>query len=228
MFDKIGKISLERKYGEIIPMQKAKEDYREFMDRNEASSWGESIYKEWAKKYKETMRKADESVNDPLYTSVLECYLGNMYRDINQVLRNNDQENIYSKLTDLMKIVVCSAPRIPENIVVYRKVDNHFTEMLVRANKTGAGSVFQEKGFMSTGLVAKTLIDRKGEVFSEYKNMLKIYVDKETKGFYADVINSRDEQEMVIYPNSYLRMVEYPYMQNGIMIYECELITFEN
>lgn len=228
MFDKIKKINLKRKYGTILPMQQPKEDYREFLDKEEANSWGESIYMEWAKIYKEMMKVMDKYINNRSFVTALECYLGDMHREINKTLRNKKQERKYSRLTYLMKVIVCSAPRIPEDIVVYRKVDNNFVELLIHANKTKNGSTFKEAGFMSTSLVAKTLIDRKGEYYSEYKNMLKIYVKKNTIAFYADVIRPREELEMVIYPNYSLRMIEYPYLQNDIMIYECELITYKN
>ncbi len=81
---------------------------------------------------------------------------------------------------------------------------------------------------MSTGLLASSLIKQNDEPYSQFKNLLKIYVDEGTKGFYANVIDSRSEEEFVIYPDSYLRMIEYPYMNDGYIVYECELITFDH
>lgn len=228
MFDKLKQIHLKEKYGEIYPMQVSKDQYHEFTDPDKAGHWGKDIYNEWAKEYKKIMHAAKKSVNDSMFTSILECYLGYSYQQINAALRYNDQNIYYEDLSKLMKIIVCSAPATPEKIVVYRLVDNKFIDLLIQSNKKDPATPIQEKGFMSTGLLASSLIKQNDEPYSQFKNLLKIYVDEGTKGFYANVIDSRSEEEFVIYPDSYLRMIEYPYMNDGYIVYECELITFDH
>lgn len=218
-----------RNYGEIIRHVK-KEEFKELKNRNEAVAWGKLYYGAWAVTYLNVMSKANKIIKDKgLVTIPVEAYCGYVYRDMNAHLRFEDHRCIDTKVgeyCDILTMVLCSAPRIPENIIVYRLVSMEFIQDLINRNKTD-GSMTYEKGFMSTGLLKS--IANTGEAYTSHKSMLKIYVPKGAIGIYVNVVTSRGEEEILLAPGYFLGLIEYPYFDEATrkMIYECQLFSFD-
>lgn len=219
-----------KKYGELNWSISDKKAYREFLTADEATDWGDTCYKNWATSYKRVFSLAKKFVKGSLVDAPIECYCGYSFRQINQFLRHDiDNEfNTYKELADILAIALCSAPRISLNLVVYRLVSDEFIRALIAQNKNDRPQPIQEKGFMSTSLL-KDIVNSK-EAYSSEKNLLKIYVDEKSIGLYVNSVTSRSEQEILFPPNGYLALIEYPYhdVSCGKTIYECRLINFYN
>ncbi len=216
------------KYGEINWFVKNKDLYKEFRTATEAEEWGMEIYQNWANKYKEVMKLAKKIELDRMFTAPIECYCGYTYREINNFLRNevDIESNRYREMADILSIVLCSAPRIPINLILYRLVSDEFISELIRLNKQDSPIPIQEKGFISTSLI-KDIVNE-NEAYASERNLLKIYVESDTVGIYVNAIARRSEQEMLLIPNMYLALVEYPYIDQliGKTVFECKLEKF--
>lgn len=93
--------------------------------------------------------------NSSLVTSVVECYCGYSYQQINEYLRygeHKDKETSYGELANILTMVLCSAPKIPEDIILYRVVKEDVVKNLIAKNRERFSVPFQEKGFMSTSM----------------------------------------------------------------------------
>lgn len=218
-----------RKYGKIIRHIK-KDEFRELRNKDEASAWGKLYYETWAETYLNVMRGANKIIKDKgIVTIPIEAYCGYVYRDMNAHLRFEDHHCIDTKIgeyCDILTMALCSAPRIPENIVVYRLVPMEFIQELIYRNKTD-GSMICERGFMSTGLL-KSIVNS-GEAYTSHESMLKIYVPKGAIGIYVNAVTSRGEEEILLAPGYFLGLIKYPYFDEGTKktIYECQLFRFE-
>ena len=211
------------KYGEFINNIN-ESDYREFKDVNDAKKWGENHYSKWAKEYKKNMYVAKEVIGDSCFTSVIEYYCGNKFREINQYLRfNRDTESKSgSEMAKILAIMLSMSPRVPDNIIAYRLVCDDFVEKIIENNKKGIPTV--EKGFISTSLIKDIInID---EAYANHKNLLKIYIKKDTVGIYVNEIEKREEEELLLMPKGYFRLIKSPYNDGNKKIYECELFYF--
>lgn len=217
----------KKRYGEIYWSIDKKEEYREFQNANEAQEWGMTLYRNWAEQYMKVMKMAGSMVKSGLYSAPLECYCGYLYRQINKFLRydRDDQNHTYRELSHILSIVLCSAPRIPCNLVLYRMVNDEFINMLVAENKSDMPTPIQERGFMSTSLL-KNIINV-DEPYAAEKNLLKIYIPKDTIGVYVNAVTTRNEEEMLLCPNMFLGLASYPYydQESGKNVYECQLIN---
>lgn len=226
----IRSIIAEKKYGELNWNINDKKAYREFLTAGEATDWGDFYYKDWAASYKRVFSLSKEFIKGSLADSPIECYCGYSFRQINQFLRYDiDSEfNTYRELADILAIALCSAPRIPFNLVVYRLVCDEFIKELIEKNRNSRPQPVQERGFMSTGLL-KDIVNSQ-EPYSSERNLLKIYVDKKSVGLYVNSVTPRSEQEILFPPKAYLALIEYPYrdVSCGKTIYECKLINFYN
>ena len=215
-------------YGELDSTIDDKSKYKEFLTAEECRKWGD-YYSDWAKRYKETMSLFEEiKANHSLETAPVECYCGYSYREINEFLRFGDcsDKKLYEKISDILIMTLCSAPKIPNDIVVYRVVNDVFIKELIRNNKLPDSITTQEKGFMSTSLL-KDIVN----VYSDGGSglyLLKIYVPKGTVGIYVNTVTRRDEEEIFLAPSNYLRLIEYPYYDESysVKIFECQLISF--
>ena len=218
----------KHQYGEINLYIEKRELYKEFKTTLEAEEWGMKYYKSWANSYKDVMRLAKHLITNSLFTAPIECYCGDTYRQINDFLRKevDSESNIYREMADILSIVLCSAPRIPTNIVLYRLVDDKFVSELIEQNKQDRPTPIQEKGFMSTSLL-RDIVYADGAYACE-NNLLKIYVESDTIGIYVNAITKRSEEEMLLFPNMYLALTNYPYRDDEVnkMVYECKLIKF--
>lgn len=214
------------KYGELNWKLKDKRSYKKFIDSKDCIEWGEEIYSDWAEKYKDSMGLMKQVKDDfSLETSPLECYCGYSYKYINEFLRTGKINNqIYSNMTDLLIFTLCSAPKIPENIVLYRVVGSSTAKEIFLKNKNK--EPFQEKGFMSTSLLENIINEYNEECVEPV--LLKIFVPKDTIGIYVNVIAKRSEEEVLLAPNNFLGMIEYPYYNKemGLNVLECKLINF--
>lgn len=226
--DWILKMINEQHYGKLSWNIDDKKEYIEFKNQEEARTWGIKYYKKWADKYKRVMQMSKRAIKCSLCDEPLECYCGYSYRQINEFLRyDKDNENhTYRELADILSIVLCSAPRIPHNLILYRMVNDEFIDMLIKKNKQKLPTPIQEKGFMSTSLLKD--IAKENEPYAVENSLLKIFVSKDTIGVYVNAITSRNEEEMLLFPNMYLGLVSYPYKDEKIRktIYECRLIYF--
>lgn len=216
----------EHCYGKLSWNIDDKKEYLEFKNQEEARSWGIEHYKDWADKYKRVMQMSKMAIKGSLCDAPLECYCGYSYRQINEFLRyeKDDEYHTYRELADILSIVLCSAPRVPHDLVLYRMVNDEFIKVLIEKNKQALPTPIQEKGFMSTSLLKN--IANETESYASQNNILKIFVPKDTIGVYVDAITSRSEEEMLLFPNMYLGLVSYPYKdeETGKMIFECQLI----
>jgi len=200
-------------------------DYIEFKDDDEAESWGKKHYNVWSQQYKENMYVAKKVITTSCMSASVECYCGYNYRQINEYLRFGTIENestLYREMAYTLSIILSMAPRIPDNVIVYRLVCDEFIHKLIQNNKDEIPT--QEKGFISTSLTRG--IVKSEEFYSSHKNILKIYVKANTVGIYVNCIERRSEQELLLYPNGYFKLLKKPYKENGKIIYECELFYF--
>lgn len=83
----------------------------------------------------------------------------------------DSESNIYREMADILSIVLCSAPRIPMNIVLYRLVCDKFISELIEQNKQDRPTPIQEKGFMSTSLLRDIVYA--DEAYACENNLLK-------------------------------------------------------
>ncbi|WP_242870028.1 ADP-ribosyltransferase [Tindallia californiensis] len=218
----------KRRYGELHWTIRNKDQYIEFKNEKEARDWGMRHYSKWADTYKKMMELAGNTIKNNLCTAPIECYCGYSYRQINDYLRNgaDSDEHLYREMADILSIILCSAPRIPCDVILYRLVSDEFIGNLIEENKRDRPTPIQEKGFMSTSLIKD--IVKQSEAYASENNLLKIYVKKETIGVYVNSVTIRNEEEMLLFPNMFLGLSSYPYKDKecGKFIYECELIKF--
>lgn len=213
-------------YGKLSWTIDDKKEYLEFKNQEEARSWGIEHYKNWADKYKRVMQMSKRAIKGSLCGEPLECYCGYSYRQINEFLRyeKDNEYHTYRELADILSIILCSAPRVPHDLVLYRMVNDEFIKVLIEKNKQALPTPIQEKGFMSTSLLKN--IANETESYASQNNILKIFVPKDTIGVYVNAVTSRSEEEMLLFPNMYLGLVSYPYKdeETGKMMFECQLI----
>lgn len=214
-------------YGDLNSTIEDKSKYKEFSTEEECKEWGNRYYSNFGNKYKEDMLSAKKvGFHSNSETSAIEHYCGHSYKGINQYLRNgvDSGEEIYYKMASILIMAMCSAPKIPEDIVVYRMVNKVFIDELTNNNKFVELKALQEKGFMSTSLLRDISNIYSSDNTGLY--LLKIYVPKGTIGIYVNSVVSRDEEEILIAPNYVLRLVDYPYYDesNSIKIFECQLL----
>lgn len=224
--DKILNMINEQRYGKLLWHIDEREKYLEFNNQKDAQTWGRNHYKDWADKYKQVMRFSKLSIKGSLSDASLECYCGYAYRQINEYLRyeKDNEHHTYRELADILSIVLCSAPRVPFDLILYRMVNDEFVNMLIEKNKQVSPTPIHEKGFMSTSLLKN--IANETEPYASQNYLLKIYVPKDTIGVYVNAVTRRSEEEMLLFPNMFLGLVTYPYKDEdtGKTIFECQLI----
>lgn len=198
-------------------------NYTELKDNIEAKLWGIKYYSDWGNKYINNMKVANQFINKSYITNPIEYYCGEAYTWINTYLRygiDKSDGKIYPEISDILTIILSMAPRVPEDIVAYRLVCDEFIEELIRNNKKEIPT--QEKGFLSTSLT-KNIVNS-NEYYSNHKNLLKIYVEAKSIGIYVNSVIKRTENELLLAPNGYLKLINYPYKENDKIVYECNLI----
>lgn len=209
-----------------------KSSYREFFSVEEANAWGNEYYGKWAEEYKKNINIL-QNYYETNEAVALDYYCGYAHKEMNSILRNitipDLSDNRLNFLKTMMKILEFSilfAPRIPENIIVYRTVDDTFMDALNKADLNSGGCA-KECGFLSTSLLSKYPIE------NNYGHLLRIYVSKDEPGMYIpNIIGRSIEQEILFMHNSYIRLLDDPLTSshscvniNGYKFYECELIN---
>ena len=228
-WDLLKKMINKNIYGDIAHELDDKPSFYCFESSIDAEKWGEDHYACWAKRYKEIMHIAADinrrEVSYPFCT--IEEYCGHVYKEINSYLRGNyqgDSEAMYKEMSHILIMLLCEAPRIPDNIVVYRLVSEKFMSELYRNNQSGLPTI--EPGLMSTSMFES--IVGSDEAYAQHKNILKIYIPKGTPGIYVNAVTQRSEYEVLLAPNRYLAMISYPYKSKcGKVITECKLLNTE-
>ena len=206
---------------------------REFSSAKEADEWGRKHYGEWAAAHKRTL--FDNAIGfGASRFSPIELYCGNEYVHINKVLRDGrsgwcsaGEDERHKATAKEIASLILSAPRMPENIVVYRGVSAESFNELFNAYREGNVRPCQEKGFMSTSLISDINMDH------VYNVLLRIRVPKHAAGIYASLIAERSEYEMLMLPNNYLRIIDKEQNSaaartweeiNGYPVHDCELL----
>ena len=200
-----------------------KSSYIEFQSPDESMEWGNKFYAEWGSTYLATSKKMNGLELGAYCEAPIECFCGYGYLSENENLRGNKDVKYCTGLTNVLIREICSAPAIPENIVVYRLVCDDVIQELttIRNDKP---YTYYEKGFMSTSLL-KSIVDSE-EPYSLHKNLLKIYIDKNTIGVYVNAVTRRSEEEILFLPRMSLGLISKPYKDKeiGKIIYECVLL----
>lgn len=209
----------------------AVEQYREFENERMAALWGEQHYGEWSREYKHNIKAIEAFIKNIAFNPV-GCYCGYDFKPINNYLRGVKERgttiaDVHKDMVKILSVLLAFAPKVPENIIVYRLVSEIFANKLLSSK--GMERVCDE-GFISTSLT-KNIINAP-EHFGRYtgeQNLLKIYVMRGTSAVYtAKIIDSNpndidDEQEMLFLPSGWFRLVKEPYEYNGKFIFECSL-----
>lgn len=212
-------------YGEIINNIN-RLDYLEFNNVIDIEEWGKKYYSKWSEEYKKNMYKIKNTLKESIIPSIIECYCGYSYKDINEYLRSNRDTgyDLEREMAIALILILSMAPTVPNNIVAYRLVCDDFVKKIIENNKIGLPTI--EKGFISTSLF-KDIINS-DEAYSEHTNLLKIYIPENTIGVYVNVITKRTEQELLLLPNGYFKLKKYPYKEGKKKVYECQLFYFNN
>lgn len=181
--------------------------YKNFTTPLQIEKWAEQYYLDWSDDFK----NAHKNKNALDY---LKFYFGEAYKNINFRLRSgNLRENELNTIRDCIRIIK-AAPKIPENITVYRAVDKDFF-----INTKVDNFKFLEKGFMSTSLLKESIIDTGEGRYTPYKSckyILKIHINKGTHGIYSEFIKSNfggpsNEYEILFPPDVSIKLVGFPY-----------------
>lgn len=202
------------------------DDYCKFDSARSADDWGKKHYGEWTKNYKRFFKDLRETTTLSSYASKpIEMFCGYGYYCLNSFLRENsffdgETSGELKVFSNVLQIAICSAPRIPENIIVYKLVTDDVIENFFNGSKA---YIYQEKGFLSTSLNIN-FFNNNDEHYSKNKNMLKIYVKKGTIGAFVSHIDYRDESEILFLPNSELVLIKKPYRYKDKNIFECLLL----
>lgn len=209
----------------MMPLDKSL--YYEFSSVKEAELWGNKYYGKWANEYQENMQTLN-GIFAITAGGVVERYCGYDYQHINAILRNPEChytcKNHYVTMSEVLAVIIMHAPKVPENIVVYRGVPSLFVDELY--NRYSHGWV-QEKGFLSTSL-HKTI-----DMDHDFDALLRIYLPKGVPGAYVPCVAGRSEQEMLMLPNSFIKLTEKKILTsskrsweiiNGKPVFNCELI----
>lgn len=202
------------------------EGYIEFLEKEETEKWGKKYYGEWAENYKKLMRSANGYTKDESCLYSIEQYCGYNYKQINKGLRNGfDTGNpTYRILANILAMVLCSAPRIPCDIVLYRIIDIETMKIVLDNNKQFVQS--KENGFISASML-KTIVNS-DEEYARGEILLKLYVPKGTVGVYVNEVTRRNEEEILLPPGLYLKIIGEPYedVMSKKTIYECKVIEY--
>ena len=204
---------------------KQRDTYLEFCSSEEAQQWGEKYYSTWATYYHYTMDSVKERKRG-VSTYPVEYYCGNGYTHVNKYLRGESVSYCGQKdaetIATVLPIVLCSAPRIPENIVVYRAVPNSFVTRMKEDNKKRLP--LQEKGFLSTSMTKEIVKNSEFSYYGDY--LLKIFIPKEAVGIYVNSVTRRTENEILLMSGCYLGMASHPFYDASVnkQIIECLLL----
>lgn len=146
-------------------------------------------------------------------------YLGTNFININESLRGiytngSDKQKIkYLETANLLTNIILQAPKVPENIIVYRGLCTENYDIKEHINN----NLYIDSGFLSTSLSKESVLDE----FS-FKNdiIMKIYVPMNASALGVDCIANRKEYELLFPPNTKLK-----YLGKKLRFYEFELLV---
>lgn len=186
--------------------------YREFQNAEDAENWGRLYYDRWAKCHVKYLKNKD------YHSSPIVLYSNNAYK-VNEYKRNPSPDSLYRCYKELAENdipnAIISAPRTPEDIIVYRKISGTISKYFPKQNRFMMP--LYEKGFLSTGLVCENVVKNvhthrntpNGDNFI----LLRIFVPKDTEAVFVDSIGElylSSEIELLINHNYYLLPISYP------------------
>ena len=221
------------KYGHLVYKKIDKSTYRDFKFNDHAAiTWGEEVYGNWAEQYPYLIKSIDRRGAFADYWrdhEPLSHYCGNTHYNANNYYRSNGSgDDYFDSLKAVIIDIIDAAPRIPDNIVVYRalvRIDFWDFKLL-----NGLRNPFVELGPMSTSLSASILTRKQDDLSSDFsacRYALKIFVPKGAKAVFVDVLAKhianldRGEIEILFPPESKLYMLSYPYKQWGKTVIDC-------
>ena len=105
---------------------------KENVAKEEAEEWGNKHYKKWAEEYKTNLFNLEQIFKSHGYHAI-EQYCGFDYNKINSILWKeelNSASDFYKIIINTLVISIVLAPKVPENIVVYRGVLNSYICLL--------------------------------------------------------------------------------------------------
>lgn len=189
--------------------QNSGDEYTEFTDKETVKDWAEKLYGDWRAELKtkqERFQNIEPFMSDKLSmlntsATAVKHYSGSAHIHINSLLRNENIKDMdmYIRLCDKLIYEIFSAPKLSENIIVYRAVDTStFENIISNIQKNGH---FVENGFMSTTLLKDILVydNNKAGMYCDYPYILKIYVDEGEVAVYSPLLCDRDDEHEMLF-----------------------------
>lgn len=188
-------------------------NYLHFSSPVDASNWS----------YKHLAANIDMEQNSELY-DFIRYYCQGIHHVYNRKLRfNTIEESIYIGHVQ-NAISTISEILIPENIITYRYVPEKIFQYMLKWSKVQwcrKGSIIFDKAFYSTTLTKNS--PNKQHIYHNYKYLLKIYVPTGTPGFYVDPYSEMNENELLLLPNTKLKVIKKRFQGLHTLI-ECEIV----
>lgn len=191
-------------------------DYEEFKDEKDVKKWADGLYKKWYENLKQMQtqfytKKHFEFTGSTFLNvnhTAVSIYKGSGYENMNSVLRgvkNINNESEYKWLCLKLIFEMLLAPRLDQDIVVYRFVDRETFNLI--KNEINKGNAYVEEGFLSTTLL-KDKINKEYEPYNDHNYILKIYVKKGNVAVYSSIFDEntdgKSEYEMIFLNNGIL------------------------
>lgn len=156
----------------------------------------------WYNKFKNFFPSYNSTDKDLI--DAITYYTGSLNNIINNHLRHHKQiDNIHLPYLEAM-ITKLPSFHIPVNIIVYRYISKSLLKEMVTSSSLRKGTILQDKGFMST-----TLLKSSVKHYREGRNqniLLIISVPSGTKGTYVSHLSTLSEYEIILAPNTKLRV----------------------
>jgi len=204
-----------------------KSDFYEFVSGDEAELWGKRHYGEWAENYKNGVFHL-QKINDDFGWDVIKCYCGQMHDHINTILRKAETNYLatdtYELMSRMLAVVIALAPRVPEDIIVYRGVFK--AELDELQNMIKEGSPLYKEDFVSTSLCTEITKTNK------FDALLRIRLCKGVAGIYASLVaGDRCEYELLLLPRCFIGKFDKSTKKcfkshekiNDCPVYDCDL-----
>jgi len=185
-----------------LQKKKYKEKYKD-LSRDEAEDLLENNYGKYLENYERKKKKFEAATGNrykyktALFEDPLNSYGGLIYSYMNTRLREDEyykgKINPYEidSLVDKLVEIIIMAPKLEQNIVVYRALDTKNLNIIMKQMKN---KIYVDKGFISTS----ASIDNDCSFFRLRDYVMKIYVDKGTTAIgFCD----SQELELLLPPN---------------------------
>lgn len=191
--------------------KKAVHQYKSFLSAEDAKTWAQKHF--------------DNTTNTLTseQTRSLLSYSWNKYGIVNQVLRSEQEKTTgnqeYELITNIQSVLKNS--KIPENIIVYRRVkEDIFSDLKFNSYKDLIGQEIKEKGFLSTSLSLESLDEWK----DKHNVQIKIKVPKNARGYYLGSKSLFEENEILFDKDHTLKITDIKANKQNIYV-TCELTS---